>query len=418
MTPSLRHLNLCHEVARLGTLSEVARRFHISQPAVTQAIAKVENYFGLTLFTRESTGMKLTAAGAVCAPRIERVTTNVRDALIELLRRNGQPVANIEHLTSRLTNAQLNALISFTVHGSFTRAARASDVAQPTLHRAARTLEDSLGLSLFERTSFGIRAKRDAEMFSRSVRLAFAELAQARAEVDGLKGAGSGLTVIGAMPLSRSFLIPNAVIAFKREHPQHEVSIMEGTYEHLLGSLQSGEVDFLIGALRDTALTRDVKQEHLFNDTLSIAARAGHPLVSRNRVTIGDMAQYPWIAPRVGSPLRAQFDTLFADAGVAPPSHCVQCNSLIAARAFLLEGDYLMLSSAHQIHYELQAGLLVSLAHPGGRVVRSIGLTMRHNWHSTRVQSRLLELLRKVSRSIEKPASSLMKPSRKRIASP
>jgi DNA-binding transcriptional LysR family regulator len=75
----------------------------------------------------------------------------------------------------------------------------------------------------------------------------------------------------------------------------------------------------------------------------------------------------------------------------------VQCNSLIAARAFLLEGDYLMLSSDHQIHYDVRAGLLTALPHPGGRVMRSIGLTMRKNWQSTRVQSRLLDLLREMS---------------------
>jgi hypothetical protein len=63
-----------------------------------------------------------------------------------------------------------------------------------------------------------------------------------------------------------------------------------------------------------------------------------------------------------------------------------------------MEGDYLMLSSAHQIHYEVRAGLLVALPHPGGRVTRSIGLTMRRNWQSTPAQSRLLDVLREVSR--------------------
>jgi DNA-binding transcriptional LysR family regulator len=404
MIPSLRHLQLCYEVIQLGTLSAVARRFHVSQPAVTQAVARVERYFGIPLFTRNSTGMSLTTAGTFCAPRIERATKSIREALADLLRRNGRPIVNMEQMTARLTHAQLSALTSFAAHGSFTRAARANDVAQPTLHRAARSLEGSLGVALFERTSFGIRARRDAEVFSRCVRLAFSELEQARAEVDGLRGRASGRTAIGTLPLSRSYLVPNAVIAFKREHPQHEVSIIEGTYEHLLGSLQSGEVDFLIGALRDTAVTRDIKQEHLFNDTLAIAARSGHPLVSRKRVTVADMARYPWIAPREGSPLRAHFDALFADAGVPLPAHCVQCNSLVAARAFLLEGDYLMLSSAHQIHYELQAGLLVALTHPRGRVVRSIGLTMRRNWHSTEVQSRLLQLLREMSSTMESPS--------------
>jgi hypothetical protein len=39
---------------------------------------------------------------------------------------------------------------------------------------------------------------------------------------------------------------------------------------------------------------------------------------------------------------------------------------MAAARAFLLESDHVMLLSAHQIHYEMQAGLLVALPHPAG----------------------------------------------------
>jgi DNA-binding transcriptional LysR family regulator len=221
---------------------------------------------------------------------------------------------------------------------------------------------------------------------------------QALAEIDNLRGTASGVTVIGAMPLSRSFLIPTAVIAFKREHPEHEVSIIEGTYEHLLAALHSGEADFLIGALRDEAIVGAVEQEHLFDDALSIAMRRGHPLAERKRVRPADLVAFPWIAPRVGSPLRRQFEALFKTAGVSTPLHSVQCNSLIASRAFLMEGDYLMLSSAHQIHYEVHAGLLVALPHPAGNVTRSIGLTLRRNWQPTPVQLRLIELLREESK--------------------
>lgn len=397
MIPSLRHLHLCREIARLGSVSAVSRRLHLSQPAVTQGVANVERYFGTPLFVRDSRGMQLTPAGVGCSQRIERALTQLRDGLTELLRRSGRTNANVEQLLSRLTNAQLNAFTAFVEHSGFARAARASGVAEPTLHRAARTLERTLGVALFERTSFGVRATRDAEAFARCVRLAFAEIRQAHAEIDGVRGTASGITVIGAMPLARSFLIPSAVIEFRREHPQHQVSIIEGTYEHLVAALQSGEADFLIGALRDEAVVGNVKQEHLFDDPLSIALRRGHPLTARKRVRVADLAAYPWVVPRAGSPLRGHFEALFAAAGVAPPVHSVQCNSLIAARAFLMEGDYLMLSSMHQIHYDVRAGLLAALPHPGGVVTRSIGLTMRRNWQATPAQSRLLEVLREVS---------------------
>jgi hypothetical protein len=58
----------------------------------------------------------------------------------------------------------------------------------------------------------------------------------------------------------------------------------------------------------------------------------------------------------------------------------------------------MMLLSAHQIHYELKAGMLVALPHPAGEVVRPIGLTMRRDWRPTLTQERLLELLRSRTR--------------------
>jgi hypothetical protein len=58
-----------------------------------------------------------------------------------------------------------------------------------------------------------------------------------------------------------------------------------------------------------------------------------------------------------------------------------------------------MLMSAHQIHYEMQAGLLAALPHPEGKVVRPIGLTLRRDWHPTANQQTLLEILRHTARN-------------------
>lgn len=399
MNPNLRHIYVCHVVAQLGSISAAARQVHLSQPAVTQAVASVEEFFGTQLFVRRTAGVTLTPAGEIALERIARAVDQLQEALSELLRRRGQAAEDIQRIVWRVSSAQLAALAAFAEHKDFTRAARASGIAPPTLHRAARTLERTLELALFEKTSFGVRPTRDAEIFARRVRLVFQELQQARADVDALRGGTSGATVIGAMPLARSFIVPRALIEFMRGHPEHSVSIMEGTYEHLFAALQSGEADFLIGALRPARIAADVSQEHLFDDPLSIVVRAGHPLAGRKQLRPSELTRYPWIAPRSTSPLRKQFDELFAAAGVEAPAYPVQCNSLIAARALLLESDCMMLSSVHQIHYELRAGMLVALPHPQGRVIRAIGLTMRRNWQPTRAQVRLLDLIREQARS-------------------
>ncbi len=116
-------------------------------------------------------------------------------------------------------------------------------------------------------------------------------------------------------------------------------------------------------------------------------------------MTAAALGKFQWIAPRAGSPLRLHFDALHASTGRELPSPPLECNSMAAARAFLLESDRIMLLSAHQIHYEMLAGLLVALPHPSGNVVRPIGLTLRRNWQPTPTQRTLLEILRRSART-------------------
>jgi DNA-binding transcriptional LysR family regulator len=393
--PNLRHLQAFLEVVALGGINAAAVKMHLTQSAVTQAIAAIERHFDVALFTRSSTGMHPTAAGKTCAERVERALTQLREAMEECSRLDTR---EREQLFRHVTAAQLTSLIKLVEFRNFTHAARALGVSQPTIHRAARTLERALGAELFEKTSYGVVPTREAEKLSQRAHRAFVEISQAQADIDALRGRDSGSTVIGAMPLARSFLVPKALIQFTHEHSEHAVSIMEGTYEHLLAALQAGHADFLIGALRELRPSADILQEHLFDDPLSIVMRAQHPLAKRRKLSATDLTSYLWIAPRSSSPLRAHFDALFTKLGVAPPRAPIECNSLIAARALLMESDHLMLSSLNQVHYEVQAGMLVALPHPAGKIVRGIGLTVRRDWRPTQAQARLLAILRETSK--------------------
>ena len=396
MHTNLRHLHAFREVARLGSVSAAARAIHVSQPAVTQAIAGLERYFGSPLLLRRSTGVTLTTAGEICLARVERSINQLREAVNAITRNAGAGRSDVERL---VRSRQLDALGAVVEYGNFSVAARARHLSQPSIHRSARELERVLGVPLFEKTSFGLSPTREAAELARRTRIAFAEIEQARAEVHALSGAESGRTVISALPLAGSYLLPATLLEFTQQHPRHGVSIIDGTYEHLLTGLRAGESDILIGALRDPAPAADVVQEHLFDDPLAIVVRARHPLAQRQRVTTSALGQYQWIAPRMGSPLRAHFNALIASTGREQQSPPLECNSMAAARAFLLESDHVMLLSAHQIHYEMQAGLLVALPHPAGDVVRPIGLTLRRNWRPTHTQQQLLEILRRSARA-------------------
>lgn len=395
-TPNLRHLMLFDQVVRRGSVSAAARAAHLSQPAVTQAVGHIEAALGARLLHRSYSGLALTDAGRAATQRIDRALQMLREALWAVRTRAAS--AAYADVLRGITSTQLNALIAVVEEGAFARAARRAGRARAAVHRAARQLEKSLGTELFEVTSFGVRPTREAEKLARRTRLAFAEIAQAQAEVAAARGTGSGATVIGAMPLARSVLVARAVLEFAQARPEHGISILDGPYESMLGALRRGSADVLVGALRDPIPYEDIVQEHLFDDPLAIVVGARHSLARRGTPTLAALSRFPWIAPRRDSPLRRHFDALLERLDVQPVAP-IECSSLVAARSMLLASDRVMLSSEHQIHHELATGQLVALPHPFGAVTRSIGLTVRRDWRPTPVQAQLVEGLRRHARA-------------------
>jgi DNA-binding transcriptional LysR family regulator len=395
--PNVRHLAVFEAVLAHGSVSGAARAVHLSQPAVSQAVAALERGVGGKLFERTGRGMSPTAAGRLAAARVGRVLARLRDGIAAAC---AEP-RTAARTARGITAAQLVSIVAVTDAGGFAAAARRRGARRATLHRATRALERLVGNDLFEPTSHGVRPTRAAERLAAAVRLALAEVAQLRAEIAALGGVERGGSVIGAMPLARSAIVPAALLAFARRHPFHALAVLDGPYDTMLAALRAGAADVLVGALR-AAVPPDLCQEHLFDDPLAVVARRAHPLAApRARApSPADLARYPWIAPRAGSPLRRQFDTLLACAAGVPPAAPIECNSLVAARALLLASDRLMLLSAHQVHHELASGQLVLLPHPAGPVTRPIGLTLRSDWQPTPAQSHLLDAIRAEARRV------------------
>jgi DNA-binding transcriptional LysR family regulator len=157
--------------------------------------------------------------------------------------------------------------------------------------------------------------------------------------------------------------------------------------------LRCGEIDFLIGALRDPPPAEDVEQETLFDDPLAIVVRAGHPLCNSDMPTMEMALSYPWIAPPKSTPSgRYLSDTLHIPELENTPVKVVS-SSLILVRGLLMEGDYITIISHHQVRHELDQGVLVALPIPLPGNSRPIGLTFRADWQATKTQARFLELL-------------------------
>lgn len=78
----LREFRVFLAVAAEGSVSAAARRLRVSQPAVSQTVAALEQQVGAELLVRSSTGVQLTEAGAVLAAEARAVLARYDQALI------------------------------------------------------------------------------------------------------------------------------------------------------------------------------------------------------------------------------------------------------------------------------------------------------------------------------------------------
>ncbi len=396
---NLRHLRAFCAVADCGSVSAASEVVFLSQPAITQAIAKLEKTLGTPMFVRKSRGVFLTEPGALFRTRAERALSRISDGV----QRGSRSARNSGNRGFRqfdllLSSAQLRALLAVAETGNFSWAARKIGVSQPSVHRASRDLERLSGMVLFDKTAQGIELTPAAQILARQAQLAFSELDQGLAEVNSWLGHDTARIAIGTLPLIRSHILPKAINEFAMLRPDVQVRVLDGAYDGLLHGLRHGQIDLLVGALRESVPVDDVVQTELFAYELAIVARAGHPLANRNNISVSELSGYPWVVPRPGIPTRDYFDALFHDAGLSPPTRLVESSSLVLTRGLLLGSDRLTVISAHQIRHEIGRGLLCYLDVALEHASRPIGMTVRRDWQPTATQSLLVDLLRRASR--------------------
>jgi DNA-binding transcriptional LysR family regulator len=373
---NIRHLRAIVKIAELGTMNAAAQAVNLTQPAITQALARIETLIALPLFERRHDGMAPTPAAELFIPRVK---------------------AALDHISSpHVTMSRMRALLSLADTGSYNGAAAVTGLSLPSLHRAVSDLALASRRSLVERRGKIVILTDVGEAMARSLRLARVEIQTGLDELAAVRGHEMRRIAIGAMPLSRARVLPAAVARFLRRNPLVRVSIVEGSRAELVDPLRNGVIDLMVGAIREPLIEPDLVQKELFRDRLVAIGRAGHPLEGSNP-TVVDLALYPWVISGEGTPLRLLWEQMFTRAKLTPPHVPVESGSVMTIRQLLIDSDFLTLLSPDQVSVELEAGWLAKVADLPDDLGRTIAVTTRSSWRPTAVQAEFLADLEAVS---------------------
>jgi LysR family transcriptional regulator of gallate degradation len=376
---NLAYLRAFRLVVQTGSATRAAAALFRAQSAVTRSLQELEAAVGETLLERRPSGMLPTPAGRAVLLRCERIFAELEElAQWCAARQSRRRTAAAGALPSFLLNTRRLQLFSALArHRHMPSAAQTLGLSQPAVSSAIRIMETGAGMQLFYRGPRGLLLTSEGETFVLHVRRALNELRHIPDDLAALRGTIQGYVTVGALPLGRTLILPGAIARVAAQFPGVRIVTDESSYETLVAGLRAGDIDFVLGALRQNDASSGLVNERLMSEDIVVIARSGHPLARVNGLSMKDLTAAQWIVPRSQAPARGMFEAQFRRAKLKPPMPTVETADLAVIRGLLLHTDMLAAVSAQQLHYEREAGQLALLDIAMHNTRRDIGLTLR-----------------------------------------
>jgi LysR family hydrogen peroxide-inducible transcriptional activator len=182
---------------------------------------------------------------------------------------------------------QLQYIVAVAEHGSFSRAADACHVAQPSLSAQVGVAEQALGVQLFERTGRRVRVPQAAAPLvaqARRILMAAGDLRElARQRADPFRGT----LRLGVIPTICPYLLPDIAPSLARDYPDLTIDWSEDRTARLAQQVKEGAIDAALLALE--ADLGGLAHEPLGWDAFFLAAAPGHPLARGARPVTPDV---------------------------------------------------------------------------------------------------------------------------------
>ncbi|WP_372343129.1 LysR family transcriptional regulator [Streptomyces sp. KL116D] len=239
---------------------------------------------------------------------------------------------------------RLAALVAVSEAGSITRAAQRLGFTVPALSQQLAKLEREAGAALLVRHHRGARLTGAGEVLVAAARRVLDEMDRARHELARVAGLSGGRLRVGTFTTAGMHLLPPALTAFRRAHPEVELAV--AGYEPPLGiaAVADGTVDVALTHAYDPAepvpVPASVVQEPVLVDELVLVTAPGHALTAGTagtvRLPLGELAGQPLISMAPTHPPRQGVESALAKAGATPsvlvetPGYALVC-ALVSA---------------------------------------------------------------------------------------
>jgi len=269
---------------------------------------------------------------------------------------------------NRLKLHELEVLLEVAQAGSMAKAAAQLALSEPAVSRSISDMENTLGVSLFDRSSKGVEPTRYGRALIKRGVAVFDELRQGIREIEAIKDPTMGEVHIGATSTIAEVGIVAAVIGqMSQKYPRINFHVVEATPEWLFHKLRERSLDLIrLGGLSevfneklcsraqgsffqrhdasrssghgefhgqdlelgkrcailltfDPVASNDIVSEMLYEDRMVIVAAADNRWTRQSRVDLADLVDENWTLPEPEHPVTSIVASAFRAIGCEPP---------------------------------------------------------------------------------------------------
>lgn len=206
---------------------------------------------------------------------------------------------------------QLEYFLAVSNTGSFTRAAERLYVSQPAVTNAIRSLEDELGILLFDRNQKLATLTAEGKIFAAHVEQVMHGISQTIEEIDAIKSLSGGTLKLGISPLCSLPDLMRELRKFHEQYPSIKLRLFEYEDDVLISYLIDDKLDMAILSARGEGSSLEYLP--LAAQEMVVCFNRRHPFHRKNTVTLAEIKQENVIMPPVGCGFRRGITATLGD---------------------------------------------------------------------------------------------------------
>ncbi|MDI3421183.1 LysR family transcriptional regulator [Streptomyces luteolus] len=276
-------------------------------------------------------------------------------------------------------------------HQGFSAAAQRLYMSQPSVSNQVRRLEQSLKVTLIDRSGARARPTAEGEVLAEYGKRVFLLAEEAVAAVQQVSGLASGRLLVGGSTTVGTYLLPSLLARFQERHPGIECDVFVGNNEAVLERLLAGDIGVAVVAGVPTA--SQLLTETVLDERLVLVASPAHPLAGRAEVAPRDLADCRFLLREPGSQTRVLQEQALSEweldavsrGAVWGPEAAKQCVAASLGIALISE---------HAVVDDVHAGTLTVLPVSPAPRPRPVNLVRRRDRLLSPAERAFIDLLR------------------------